>query len=150
MIGAGLSERLLAAILAVCFALCTVSAFAAEPFTAVSWGSRVMGFQAVKRAADEYERLSRPMLVAVLDSGCDASLPVFEGRISPDSWNFMDDSPDIGDESGHGTCVAGVLADALPKNVSLLILKISGTDGRFATRRSDRREPSVTPTNAPK
>ncbi len=126
-------KRLLAAALAVCLVFLTPPAAAARTFDAVSWGSRVMGFEAVKRAAGEYEPLRRPLLVAVLDSGCDASLAVFEGRVSPDSYNFMDNSADISDESGHGTSVAGVLADALPQNVSLLILKICGADGRFAT-----------------
>jgi thermitase len=65
-------------------------------------------------------------IVAVLDTGIDLSNPAFAGRIwtNPDpsgsdghpgdvnGWNFVDDSPYVQDNNGHGTHVSGILAAA--------------------------------------
>jgi len=56
------------------------------------------------------------VLVAVVDTGLDTSLPEFAGRISPWSRNFGFDRPigssDIRDIDSHGTHVAGTIAAA--------------------------------------
>jgi subtilisin family serine protease len=65
-------------------------------------------------------------IVAVLDTGIDLSNPEFAGRIwtNPDSsesdgypgdvhgWNFISNTPDVQDDNGHGTHVAGIIAAA--------------------------------------
>jgi subtilisin family serine protease len=65
-------------------------------------------------------------IVAVIDTGIDLSNPAFAGRIwtNPDpsgsdgypgdvnGWNFVDNSPYVQDNNGHGTHVAGILAAA--------------------------------------
>jgi subtilisin family serine protease len=47
-------------------------------------------------------------LVAVLDSGIDATHPDFTDRVLP-GYNFVDDSADTTDHLGHGTRVAGII-----------------------------------------
>ena len=94
------------------------------------WGFAAMGLNLMKAAAENGdERLNRPVLVAVLDSGCDVNHAAFAGRISPDSRSFMENDTGIADEGGHGTQVAGIIADATPASVQLLILKVrSGSE----------------------
>ena len=97
-----------------------------------SWGLQVMGLDLLRDLARSGDAdLSRPALVAVMDVGCDTDHLLFRGRISPDSRGYMGDPSDILDRDGHGTKVAGVLAQALPENVQLLILKI-GEGGTYA------------------
>ncbi len=60
--------------------------------------------------------------VAVIDTGVDFSHPelAWAKWINPNpgpagdlnGWNFIDNSPDVRDESGHGTIIAGVIAAA--------------------------------------
>jgi thermitase len=52
---------------------------------------------------------SASVIVAVLDSGIDASHPEFAGRILP-GWDFVDGDATPQDGCGHGTHVTGILA----------------------------------------
>ena len=98
-----------------------------------TWGISAMGFDLLLDAASGGDScFSEPVLVAVLDSGCDTGHAAFEGRISPDSRSFLDYDAGIADEGGHGTSVASVIAAATPANVQLLILRVNGPEG-FAT-----------------
>jgi hypothetical protein len=63
-----------------------------------------------------------PVTVAVIDTGVDYSHPeLTQARwLNPNpgpegdahGWNFVDDSPDVSDQSGHGTVIAGIIAAA--------------------------------------
>lgn len=90
----------------------------AETAWAVTWGS-----------AD--------VIVAVIDAGIDASHPEFAGRILP-GWNFVKDTADTSDVTGHGTAVAGVVGAAANNGVQgaglaggcrILPLVVVGSDG---------------------
>lgn len=64
----------------------------------------------------------------------DASHEFFaNGRISEHSYSFASDSlsgHDLTDGTGHGTHVAGIVADCTPDSVQLLILRIFNRSGR--------------------
>ena len=93
-----------------------------------AWNLRVMGFDRLLEAAKQDGKLQKPMLVAVIDTGCDIDHELFRGRISPDSRSFFGAEDDISNPDGHGTTVAGVIASATPENVKLLILKVGEKD----------------------
>ena len=84
------------------------------------------------------------VVVAVLDTGIDASHPEFTGRIVPgyDALTGQADSPgDLGptdDDEGHGTHVSGTIAAAannragiagIAPRVSIMPIKVLGSDG---------------------
>ncbi len=60
----------------------------------------------------------RPIVVAVVDSGVDASHPDLAGRVLP-GWNIVDNSPDTHDDNGHGTAVAGIIAAATGNGIGI-------------------------------
>lgn len=94
-------------------------------------------------------RTANPVIVAVIDTGVDFSHPelVGAGWSNPGSgqaagrhgWNFIDNSPDIRDDSGHGTIVAGIIAAATGNGMGIaginpwariMALKAMDVDGR--------------------
>jgi hypothetical protein len=54
---------------------------------------------------------SETVVVAVLDSGVDATHPDLAGRVVP-GWNVMESNDDTTDERGHGTNMAGIVGAA--------------------------------------
>jgi subtilisin family serine protease len=85
-------------------------------------------------------RGSRRPLVAVLDTGVDASIPELRGRLAPGARSFVDDDP-FSDREGHGTHVAGLIAARSRNGIGgagvadarLLIVKIADASGRATT-----------------
>ena len=125
-----MKRRLIAALLGMLLALGVLGLSA--PVRAqedVPWNYCAMGFDLLLEAAEKDARLQEPLLIAVMDSGCDMDHSAFEGRISPKSKSFMGDGKGIADDTGHGTAVASVIANATPPSVQLLILKVCGANG---------------------
>ncbi len=74
--------------------------------------------------------LTSQVTVAVIDTGINRSHSIFSGRtILPDSYNMASGNGNITDTNGHGTHVAGIIADTTPANVRFLIIKIADAGG---------------------
>src|SRR5262245_1072795 len=56
---------------------------------------------------------SPDVTVAVVDSGVDLTHPDLVGRLRGDGHDFVDGDDDPSDENGHGTNVAGIIAETL-------------------------------------
>ena len=96
----------------------------------LSWGNRYMQMNQLKSkaAAGGY---GGKVTVAVIDSGICRTNPLFSGgRVLDKGWNFVSGSPDISDYKGHGSHVAGIICDATPANVRILVLKVTDIRGR--------------------
>ncbi|MDQ3695931.1 MAG: S8 family serine peptidase [Chloroflexota bacterium] len=83
------------------------------------------------------------VVVAILDTGIEATHPELAGRIAAAGWNVLANSPDTSDVSngidddgdglidemtGHGTHVAGIIAQVAP-DAGLLPIKVLDSDG---------------------
>ena len=101
-----------------------------------SWGASLMGMNTLKEEVEQ-SSMTATATVAIIDTGVDATHPFFDGgRISKNSYSFASDavdSTDIADASGHGTHVAGIVADSTPDNVTLLILRIFDRNGKSSS-----------------
>ncbi|MEL4106126.1 S8 family serine peptidase [Oscillospiraceae bacterium WX1] len=53
---------------------------------------------------------SSDIIVAVVDSGVDASHPDLQGNVLATGYNFVDNNTDTSDVNGHGTMIAGIIA----------------------------------------
>ena len=67
--------------------------------------------------------------VAVIDSGIMKSHPVFRGRTILTGKDFINNDNDPTDDNGHGTAVAGVIAESTPSGVRILPLKAMNAKG---------------------
>lgn len=95
------------------------------------WGTEAMNldFQSQKIPT------SNKITVAVFDTGIDKNHPIFNDTVVSDkSWNFsnkedLGGNPNYEDDHGHGTAVAGVIAESTPSNVEIVALKIFNSEG---------------------
>ena len=93
-----------------------------------SWGIDAMGL------SGSIEGLNTGGLndvhVAIIDTGCDVNLvnKYYPGKIS-ESYNALNNSTTISDTNGHGTHIAGTIAEGTPSNVKIVPVKAStGSD----------------------
>lgn len=78
-----------------------------DPLEGSQWGWRRLGGPELARLGD-----GSGLVVAVLDTGVDASHPDLAGRVLP-GWDSMDPEGDgRSDPNGHGTHVAGIIGAA--------------------------------------
>ncbi len=95
---------------------------------AIGYGTSFMGFNR------EYKRAARgrKVVVAVLDTGVNSSLRVFENRIV-DGYDFVNEDKYPVDDNGHGTYICGIIAESTPPNVVIMPIKIADRYGGALT-----------------
>ncbi len=99
----------------------------------VTWGARYMGLDVLKFSPN-ITTLNGHATVAVIDTGINRSHTMFSGRtISSASRNFVGNASDLSDARGHGSHVAGIVADATPSQVDLMILKVYDANGNSSS-----------------
>lgn len=99
-----------------------------------SWGAKFVGYSEFTTTLNETVTTLEPVVVAVLDSGIYSSHELFEGRILHQyAKNFTDEVSNTAyayeDLNGHGTHVAGIIANATESNVKILPLKVLDCNG---------------------
>ncbi|MBQ6402071.1 MAG: S8 family serine peptidase [Firmicutes bacterium] len=99
----------------------------------VSWGTHLMGFDALKCDVenDHHHHAAQSVLVAILDTGINYSHEMFRDRvICSRSKNFVNTGSAPVDDHGHGSHVAGIIADATGVHVQYLVLKVMDANGQ--------------------
>jgi cell wall-associated protease len=103
-----------------------------EPASCYSWGASYMGLDSMKVQAVQYGLTSNSVTVAIVDTGIDKSHSFFSGR-KISGHNFLisknRSATNYTDDNGHGTHVAGILADCTPDNVNLMALRVFDATG---------------------
>lgn len=95
-----------------------------------AWGVKTTGMYKYAKFIEK-KSYSKIVRVAVVDSGIRTTHEVFKNRIDMNgAYNFKDNNTDIYDWDGHGTMVAGILAEATPRNV--MIVPIERADNSFS------------------
>lgn len=96
------------------------NAFAKDNY--LSWGALSIGAdkcaESINKVYSDTGELNK-VKVAVLDTGIDYNHPFLQGRINSCKYDFVDSDNDGMDEQGHGTAVAGIIADATFDNVQI-------------------------------
>ena len=97
-----------------------------------SWGAHYMGLDEMKSQTTQYNLDSRSVTVAVIDTGIDKNHSIFSGR-KITGYNFLATqkrpATNYSDTNGHGTHVAGIVADCTPKNVNIMALRVFNASG---------------------
>ena len=97
-----------------------------------SWGVEATGIGLYAENLKE-RGLARQVTVAVVDSGVDMDHPFLRGRLLP-ALNASTEKNDIRDNFGHGTHVAGIIADCTQGlDVKILPVKVMDSFGSFPT-----------------
>lgn len=74
--------------------------------------------------------------IAVLDTGINPNHEVFTDTNIADridftySHDYVNNDNDVTDDNGHGTLVAGAIAESTPANVKIVPVKVMGSDGK--------------------
>lgn len=97
--------------------------------TFLSWGAQETGIDEVYYfLQDSFTELPQ-VRVAVLDTGIDTDLAIFEDRILPGGKNYCSKKKTPEDDNGHGTSVASIIVNQTPPNVKILSLKVMDSKG---------------------
>lgn len=68
-------------------------------------------------------------VIAVIDTGADVGHPFLQSRIVQ-AYNAVENSADVTDVAGHGTAVAGIIANCTPETVKIMPIKVD-TNANF-------------------
>ena len=70
------------------------------------------------------------VIVAVIDSGVEKDHPFLSGRLTAGTNVTSGEMTDVGDTVGHGTSVAGIIADVSLPNVKIMPVRVADEQGK--------------------
>ena len=91
-----------------------------------SWGVEAMGIDTL---LDEFQgKELNDVTVAIVDTGLDVDVfnASFAGRLAG-TYNVLENNDNMYDNNGHGTHIAGTIAESTPSSVKILPVKVSDT-----------------------
>jgi subtilisin family serine protease len=110
-------------------AIVTLAAFGlASAAEAGKWAD-ASGWQADELGLPQAWQLTHgnpSVIVAVVDTGAAADHPALAGRVLP-GYDFVNNDADAGDDNGHGTALAGIVASTCPA-CRILPVKVLGAN----------------------
>lgn len=91
-----------------------------------SWGIEAMGIDTLLESISSHNL--NDITVAIIDTGLDIELfnEKFPNRLAG-GYNVLTSNGDMYDHDGHGTHIAGTIAEATPNNVKILPIKVSNS-----------------------
>ena len=100
-----------------------------------SWGIETMALDQASSVANLNSKNLQKVTVAIIDTGCDMTLfnKYYNGKIE-EFYDVLENSTTaMSDEHGHGTHIAGTIAEGTPDNVKIFPVKVQrvkdyGTD----------------------
>jgi len=97
-----------------------------------SWGIEAMGLDEMSNKIEGNN--SNEIVAAIIDSGLD--LELFNSNYSnklKEMWNVLESNETMVDETGHGTHIAGTIAEATPSNVKIIPVKVTTSKSLYTT-----------------
>lgn len=104
---------------------------AAEESSYLSWGPEHIGINFLNNNLTNRGTVLSDTVVAVIDTGVDPDHPFLEGRVLPTRINTSSSGirNDSMDDNGHGTQIAGVIADSTLDNIYIQPYKVLDSRG---------------------
>lgn len=101
----------------------------------LSWGPSHIGMDVLNKEIAENQTAVTTTVVAVVDTGVDPNHPFLEGRVLPTKINTSTSGirNDSMDDAGHGTQVAGIIADCTLENIYIKPYKVLDKYGKGTT-----------------
>ena len=99
-----------------------------------AWGINDTGLMLYKSKLNASNN-KQEIKVGVLDTGIRITHEVFKNQNTSDrldlsdSYNFISNNKDVTDDCGHGTMVAGIIAEGTSNNVKIVPVKIMNSNG---------------------
>lgn len=102
-----------------------------EETTYLSWGPEHIGINILNNKLKNIDITLRDTVVAVVDTGVDPDHPFLKGRILPTRINTSSSGTrnNSMDDNGHGTQIAGVIADCTLDNIYIQPYKVLNNKG---------------------
>ena len=106
-----------------------------------SWGSKAVDVAGFLEYLNDNNKTQKEIVVAVIDTGINTIHEMFDGRFLTDengdivgksfySSTYSYSNYEFEDDNGHGTHVAGIIADMTPKNVKIMPVRSLSTNGK--------------------
>ncbi|REB08535.1 hypothetical protein DVB69_05190 [Sporosarcina sp. BI001-red] len=86
------------------------------------WGKEFLDFKSLIYGA-------KPVRIAIIDTGIDVNHPDLKQHIDP-GISVLEEEPEVQDQHGHGTKIAGIVTGSSPESIRILPIKALNATGK--------------------